>query len=70
MSAVREHHCGAWVYQLDGPLGPLILDTVAVPGGPWQPAPDGRTAVEAAPDPLGWGHVEHRCVPEGQGELL
>lgn len=70
-AAVREHHCGAWTYQLAGPSGPLILDTAATPGGGWQPQPDGRTAAPADPgEHGGWGHAVHSCIPEGQGELL
>jgi hypothetical protein len=70
VTAVREHHCGAWVYELTGPHGPLILDAAAVPGGPWEPHHDGRRAVPAPLDPQAWGHAEHSCVPDGQGELL
>lgn len=73
MSAVREHHCGVHVYDLRGPDGPLLLDSVAVGDtatGPalWLPKPDGRTCVRSGS--AGWGHREHRCVPEGQGSLL
>lgn len=68
-AAVREHHCGAWVYELRGPDGLLVLDVAATVGGQWQPHPDGRAAVHG-PDPLGLGHAEHSCVPAGQGELL
>lgn len=68
MSAVVEHHCGATVYALAGPDGPVLLDTVAVDGKDLlMPTPDGRTAEWSFE---GWGHREHRCVPEGQGELL
>lgn len=71
VTAVREHHCGALVYVLSGPHGPpLVLDTVAVPGGAWEPQPDGRTVVPVDPDTDGWGHVEHSCVPAGQETLL
>lgn len=68
MTAVQQHHCGATVYALTGPAGPVLLDTVAVDGKDLlMPAADGRTA-EWAVD--GWGYREHRCVPDGQGELL
>jgi hypothetical protein len=72
MPAVAYHHCGAWVYQLARPGGArIVLDAEAVPGGRWQPQPDGRTAVPADPAGRdGWGHAEHSCVPAGQETLL
>ena len=67
MSAVREHHCGGWTYELTGPDGQrLVLDAAAGDGPGWAPGPDGRTAERVAE----FGHAEHRCVPEGQGLLL
>jgi hypothetical protein len=68
VSAVQQHHCGAWVYELRGPDGPLVLETVSRPDGVWVPGPDGRSVHHADYDED--VHNEHRCVPEGQGTLL